>query len=75
MDPFDRKSICIGVTVASYIAIKGMKKKSLSPTGAAAAWMVGFLSICCGLRGFVLLMFYQVRTFIRYASASFPMTF
>lgn len=38
-----------------------MRRKSLSTLGAATAWIVGFLSISCGARGFVLLMFYQVR--------------
>mmetsp|Transcript_10057 Transcript_10057/g.14747 ORF Transcript_10057/g.14747 Transcript_10057/m.14747 type:complete len:304 (-) Transcript_10057:316-1227(-) len=62
MDPFGIKSISLALVIASFIAARGMKRKSLSPLGAVAAWVVGFLSVACGLRGFVLLMFYQIGT-------------
>lgn len=48
--------------MATFISKRGIKRKSLSPMGAATAWMVGFLSIASGLRGCVLLMFYQFGT-------------
>lgn len=61
MKPFSTLSISLGIIVATFIARRGMRRKSLSTLGAATAWIVGFLSISCGARGFVLLMFYQVR--------------
>jgi len=63
MKSFSTTSASLGFVVATVIARRGMKRKSLSPQGAATAWIVGFLSIACGARGFVLLMFYQVNTF------------
>ena len=60
MKPFGLSSVSLGIIAATYLAKKGQKRKSLSTSGAIAAWMVGFLSIACGNRGFVLFMFYQV---------------
>mmetsp|Transcript_1635 Transcript_1635/g.2162 ORF Transcript_1635/g.2162 Transcript_1635/m.2162 type:complete len:288 (+) Transcript_1635:92-955(+) len=62
MKPFSTKSIALGTVIATLLAIKGTSKKSLSSTGAITAWMVGFLSLGCGTRGFLLLLFYQVGT-------------
>jgi uncharacterized membrane protein len=60
MLPFRPPSILLGVLVATLLAWSAVKRKSLSPSGAVAAWFVGFLSLATGLRGFVLLFFYQI---------------
>ena len=62
MEPFSPTLLSIGTAVATYISLRGTKRKSLSKSGACTAFAVGFLSIACGLRGFVLLMFYQIGT-------------
>ena len=64
MKPFSTKSILIATSTATILATKGKKKKSLSPSGAATAWIVGFLSIASGNRGFLLLLFYQLGTMV-----------
>ena len=48
MKPFSLPSISVGLFIATFIAARGMHKKSLSMSGAVAAWMVGFLSLACG---------------------------
>jgi uncharacterized membrane protein len=60
MQPFGLPLSCIAFSIATLMAWRGMRKKSLSKSGAIAAWCVGFLSVGSGLRGFVLLVFYQV---------------
>lgn len=60
MIPFGLHSIALGASVATIICMKGVKKKSLSKSGALTAWFVGFLSISCGLRGFLVFFFYQL---------------
>lgn len=62
MIPFSPPAILLGVFVATSLARRGVKRKSLSQSGAIAAWFVGFLSVSTGLRGFVLLFFYQIGT-------------
>jgi uncharacterized membrane protein len=61
MQPFSPQSVSLGFIAATFLAKKGIKKKNLSTSGAIAGWIVGFLSVSCGLRGFLLFMFYQVR--------------
>jgi uncharacterized membrane protein len=46
--------------VAATICSRAIKRKSLSNLGAVAAFIVGFISVATGLRGFTLLIFYQV---------------
>jgi uncharacterized protein (TIGR00297 family) len=48
--------------IASLMAARGYKRKSLTTNGAVTAWIVGFSSILCGMRGFLLLLFYVVGT-------------
>ena len=62
MRPFGPFSIVVGAVVASALAYRGMKRKSLSPSGAFSAWFVGFLSLASGLRGMVLFQFYIFGT-------------
>ncbi|KAL7482197.1 hypothetical protein ACHAW6_007888 [Cyclotella cf. meneghiniana] len=62
MEPFSVPSLTIAATVATFMSLRGVKRKSLTSHGAIAAWIVGFLSIACGWRGFLLLLFYVVGT-------------
>jgi uncharacterized membrane protein len=48
MKPFSFTLNFVGVAVATLLARKGMKRKSLSKTGAVAAFIVGYFSIACG---------------------------
>lgn len=50
------------VAIASLMALRGYKRKSLSKNGAITAWLVGFSSIFLGMRGFLLLLFYLIGT-------------
>lgn len=60
MIPFSLYSMTFAAVISTLISVKGMKKKSLSKMGALAAWIVGFLSISTGLRGFLIFIFYQL---------------
>ena len=64
MEPFSQLSLTIAATVATFMSLRGVKRKSLTTHGAIAAWIVGFLSIACGWRGFLLLLFYVVSVFV-----------
>ena len=64
MKPFSIQSTFIGITVATLLSIRGKCKKSLSNSGAITAFIVGFTSISCGNRGFLLLIFYQLGTMV-----------
>ncbi len=49
------------LAIASIMAYRGLKRKSLTRSGAIAAFLVGFLSLSCGPRGgAMLLLFYLV---------------
>ena len=52
----------LAFAIATLMAYRGYKRKSLTTNGAVAAWIVGFLSITLGMRGFLLLLFYIVGT-------------
>lgn len=52
----------LAFAIATLMAYRGYKRKSLTTNGAVAAWIVGFLSIILGMRGFLLLLFYIVGT-------------
>eukprot|EP00934_Nitzschia_sp_Nitz4_P005390 Nitzschia sp. Nitz4//scaffold21_size171442//77328//78239//NITZ4_002165-RA/size171442-processed-gene-0.50-mRNA-1//-1//CDS//3329542423//5380//frame0 len=60
MEPFGAKATTTGICIAAFASWRGLRKKSLTTTGAMAACSVGFLSAVSGLRGFNLLVFYQV---------------
>jgi uncharacterized membrane protein len=59
MKPFSHLSIAIAFVFATFMSARGIKK-SLKKAGAICAFAVGFLSLACGLRGFLLLLFYVV---------------
>ena len=62
MEPFSLKAIIIATIFASLLAGRAYKRKSLTPSGSVAAFVVGFLLIVVGLRGFNLLVFYFIAT-------------
>ena len=49
MDAFGVR-LAVAVAVATMIAVRGRRKRSLSPSGAVAGWLVGFTSL--GLGGY-----------------------
>jgi uncharacterized protein (TIGR00297 family) len=62
MEPFSIKATLMATAVAVLMCLRAIKRKSLTTTGAMAAFCVGFLSVITGLRGFCLLIFYQIGT-------------
>lgn len=60
MKPFAFPSITNALAFAIIMSTRGLKRKSLTKGGAVCAFAVGFLSLACGLRGFLLLLFYVV---------------
>lgn len=62
MEPFGVKATIMATCVASLLSWRAIRKKSLTVHGSVAAFCVGFLSIWTGLRGFNLLIFYQIGT-------------
>ena len=63
MLPFGLASSTLGFLIATALAARGVRRRSLSKSGAAAAWIVGFLSVAAGpSRGVLLLLFYIVGT-------------
>ena len=50
----------LAASVASLLSLHGLRKKSLSPSGAATAFVVGFLTFAGALRvfGIALIVFY-----------------
>ena len=49
----------IGFALACYLALHGLKRNSLSKSGAVAAFIVGFLSFLASYRfGCILILFY-----------------
>ena len=62
MEPFSIQAILLGTIIGISFAYRGHKKKSLSKSGAIAAFLVGFIHIASGIRGFSLLVFYYVGT-------------
>lgn len=62
MEPFGVKATLLATVVAVLLSWRAHRKKSLTVGGSAAAFGVGFLSIWTGVRGFNLLIFYQLGT-------------
>jgi len=56
------KQTFLAFAIASLMALRGYKRKSLTTKGAVTALIVGFSSIMLGMRGFLLLLFYLVGT-------------
>ncbi len=50
----------VGLLFATALSYRGLRKQSLSRSGAVAAWVVGFLTMAASLRfGIVMILFYQ----------------
>ena len=70
MDPFAPKTLVLATCAATLLAWRARRRKSLSPSGAATGFGVGFLLVATGLRGFVLFGFYQLGSMAtRYKAA------
>eukprot|EP00560_Eucampia_antarctica_P003079 CAMPEP_0197834336 /NCGR_PEP_ID=MMETSP1437-20131217/22062_1 /TAXON_ID=49252 ORGANISM="Eucampia antarctica, Strain CCMP1452" /NCGR_SAMPLE_ID=MMETSP1437 /ASSEMBLY_ACC=CAM_ASM_001096 /LENGTH=286 /DNA_ID=CAMNT_0043438939 /DNA_START=49 /DNA_END=909 /DNA_ORIENTATION=+ len=64
MDPFSDDALKIGGGISVVMASRAASRGSLTPSGILAALVVSFLSIACGFRGFILLIFYQIGTLV-----------
>lgn len=62
MEPFGVRATVLALLVAVLLSWRANRKKSLTSSGSAAAFAVGFLSIWTGVRGWNLLVFYQIGT-------------
>lgn len=62
MEPFGLKATVMALANAVLLSWRAHRKKTLTPAGSFAAFSVGFLLIWTGLRGFNLLIFYQIGT-------------
>mmetsp|Transcript_20669 Transcript_20669/g.26672 ORF Transcript_20669/g.26672 Transcript_20669/m.26672 type:complete len:296 (+) Transcript_20669:174-1061(+) len=60
MDPFGPKALITGSILATLLALRAVKKKSLTLAGATAGFAVGFVLVSTGLRGLTLFFFYQI---------------
>ena len=70
MEPFGVKAIAVALTAATLLAVRAVKKKSLSTAGARVGFCVGFLIVATGLRGLVLFGFYQLGSWATKYKAS-----
>lgn len=66
MKPFRGPATSLAVVVATTLAVRARRRNTLTRSGAAAGFVVGFLLVSTGLRGLVLVVFYQlgVREFV-----------
>ena len=60
MEPFGLKAIIVASIMSSFLALRAYKRKSLTSIGSVAAFVVAFLLVGSGLRGFNLFTFYFV---------------
>lgn len=60
MEPFGLKAIIVASIMSSLLALRAYKRKSLTSIGSVAAFVVAFLLVGSGLRGFNLFTFYFV---------------
>jgi uncharacterized protein (TIGR00297 family) len=60
MEPFGVKAVATAGIICSAMAVRAVRKKSLTVPGAIAGFCTGFLMVCTGLRGLVLFYFYQI---------------
>lgn len=63
MMPPEVPRFIVAAVLATFIGVRGRRKKSLSPSGAVAGFFVGFVSFACSIRfGTTLLSFYLSAT-------------
>lgn len=62
MDPFGPKALLVATTMATLLAVRALRKRTLTAAGAAAGFVVGFGLVATGLRGMVLFFLYQIGT-------------
>lgn len=60
MDPFGAKATGAACIMATLLAVRAAKKRTLTTTGAVTGFVVGFLLVATGLRGLTLFFFYQL---------------
>lgn len=60
MDPFRPKALLCGLSAATALATRAVRKRALTKTGASAGFVVGFLLVSTGLRGMNLFIFYHL---------------
>lgn len=60
MDPFRPKALVLATALATFLAVRAIKKKSLTKLGAMVGFVVGFSIVATGLRGVTLFAFYQI---------------
>jgi len=60
MDPFGSRALITASVFSTLLALRAVKKKSLTPAGALAGFAVGFTLVATGLRGLTLFFFYQL---------------
>lgn len=74
MDPFAPKTCVIATAAATLLAWRARRRKSLTTAGAATGFVVGFLLVATGLRGFCLFGFYQLGSMATSYKASYKVT-
>jgi len=61
----ETKQIILSVVIATLLAVRGYRHKSLSLDGAISGWFVGFLSMLASQRfGFLLIAFFVTSSFL-----------
>lgn len=62
MDPFSFQTVSLGLLTGTVLAARAIHKQSLTLAGSLAGFCVGSILICTGLRGFNLVVFYQLAS-------------
>ena len=62
VEPFGITAVSTGLIVASLLAWRSRRKRTLSRMGASAGFVVGLAIVSTGMRGLILFYFYQLGT-------------
>jgi uncharacterized membrane protein len=66
MDPQWLTRLAVGAAVAGLMALRGLRKRSLSPSGAAAAFLVGLVTMQASYTsGLLLILFYLTSSKVK----------
>ena len=61
----DAIRVLVGIALSAALAIHGYRKRSLSGSGSAAAFVVGFVHFAVSLQfGLILILFYYTSSFL-----------